>query len=255
MTPRSTSIAAAAVVACLTAIPARAQTPTPSAPTESKVSHWGIAFSATGSWYLPSSITNNIAKDGGGVSLVGSQFTIGIIRGRGTSGDWGVTFVHEPVKNGSYGFDSNTKCGFSNGPMPGGCFNTSGSAVTQNVKMNGVQVHKYVPFRTIKGRVQFGMDFAGGFGTLSGTLNKTSSDLTNVLTNPKTGQKTAVLTTTVTTEAVTDEMPSKVPLGRLTFVAAAIVHPAIKVRWEFGMLMPGETASTIVVTYLFGAHR
>jgi hypothetical protein len=250
------------LAACLTATPAQAQTPTPppqispaSAPSEAKASHWGIVFSATPSWYLPSSITNNIAKDGGGVTLVGTQFTVGIVRGRSTSGDWGVTFVHEPVRDGSNGFSSDTKCGFANGPMPGGCFNTSGGAVAQGVKMNGVQIHKYIPFRLIKGRVQIGIDLAGGFGKLSGTLQKTSSDTTNIQTNPKTGQRTALLSTTVTTESVTAELPGKVPLGRLTFVAAAIIHPAIKVRWEFGMLMPGETFSTVMVTYLFGAHH
>jgi len=261
-TLRSTIGALMVAAASLAATPAQAQSSTPpassataSAPSNAKASHWGVVFSATPSWYLPSSITNNIAKDGGGVVLVGSQFTFGVVRGRAMSGDWGVTFVHEPVKNGSYGFDSSTKCGFANAPTSDGCFNTSGSAVTQNVTMNGVQVHKYFAFRTIKERIQLGLDLAGGFGKLSGTLRKTSSDVTNIQKNAKNGQTTAALTTTVTTEDVTAEMPSKVPLGRLTFVAAAIVHPAIKVRWEFGMLMPGQTFSTVVATYLFGAHR
>jgi hypothetical protein len=72
--------------------------------------------------------------------------------------------------------------------------------------------------------------------------------------NPKTGQRTGLLTTTVTTEDVTAELPSKVPLGHLAVVAAAIINPAIKVRWEGGMLMPGQSFSTMVVTFLFGAH-
>src|SRR5579862_5656386 len=90
-----TWIIAAAAAVCLIATPAHAQTstsPTPATPastsSDTKASHWGVVFSATPSWYLPSSITDNIAKDGGGVALVGSQLTIGIVRGRAMSGDW-----------------------------------------------------------------------------------------------------------------------------------------------------------------------
>src|SRR5579864_4647530 len=253
-------LVATALAACFVAAPVQAQTPqqtpTPapsSGPSTSTVSQWGVVFSATPSWYVPNSIINKIAS-GGGATIVGTQFTIGIVRSRSMSGDWGVTFVHEIVKDGSNGFSTDTSCGFANGPMPGGCFNTSGGAVTQGVKMNGVQVHKFIPFGMIKRRVQLGIELAGGIGKLSGTLQKTSSDITNVLMNPRTGQRTGLLTTTVTTEDVTAELPSKVPLGHLSFVAAAIVNPAIKVRWEGGMLMPGQSFSTLAVTFLFGAH-
>ena len=263
MTTGSKWLVGTAVAACLVAAPVQAQTPpSPQAPTlapasepsNAKASHWGVVFSATPSWYVPASITDKIASDGGGATIVGTQFTIGIVRGRAMSGDWGVTFVHEPVTDGSNAFSSDTKCGFANGPLPGGCFNTSGAGVTQGVTMSGVQVHKFIPFGVIKGRVQLGIELAGGIGKLSGTLQKTSSDITNVVTNSKTGQHTALLTTTVTTEDVTAELPGKVPLGHLAFVAAAIITPAIKVRWEGGMLMPGQSFSTMVVTFLFGAH-
>jgi hypothetical protein len=255
-------LVATVVAACLVAAPAHAQTPPPqqtpapapsSGSSNSKVSHWGVLFSVTPSWYVPNSIINKIAS-GGGATIVGSQFTIGIVRGRAMSGDWGVTFVHELVKDGSNGFSSDTSCGFANGPLPGGCFNTSGAAVAHGVKMNGVQVHKFIPFGAIKQRVQLGIDLAGGIGKLSGTLQKTSSDIANVLMNPKTGVRTALLTTTVTTEDITAELPSKVPLGRLAFVAAAIINPAIKVRWEGGLLMPGQSFTNLVATFLFGAH-
>jgi len=263
VTAGSKWLVGAALAACLVAVPVHAQsppsqqTPTPapsSQPSNTKASHWGVVFSATPSWYLPSSITDKIASDGGGVTIVGTQFTVGIVHGRAMSGDWGVTFVHEPVKDGSNAFSSDTKCGFANAPPPGGCFNTSGAGLTQSVKMNGVQVHKFIPFGAIKGRVQLGIELAGGVGKLSGTLRKTSSDITNVVTNPRTGVRTGLLTTTITTEDVTAELPSKVPLGHLALVAAAIITPAIKVRWEGGMLMPGQSFSTMVVTFLFGAH-
>jgi hypothetical protein len=255
-------LVAAVVAACLVAAPVEAQTPSPQPPqtpglssesSNSKVSHWGVLFSATPSWNVPNSIIDKIAS-GGGATIVGTQFTIGIVHGRAMSGDWGVTFVHEPVKDGSNGFSSDTSCGFANGPMPGGCFNTGGAAVAHAVKMNGVQVHKFFSFGMIKRRVQLGLEIAGGIGKLSGTLQKFSSDITNVQRNPRTGLQAGLLTTTITTEDITAELPSKVPLGHLAVVAAAIINPAIKVRWEGGMLMPGQSFSTMVVTFLFGAH-
>src|ERR1041385_8017121 len=116
MTPTSARLVGAAFVASLFATPTYAQTPpvppgqttqSPSlSPSNSKVSHWGVFVSLSPSWDLPSSITNSVAKDGGTLIVVGSQFTIGIVHGRTLSGDWGVTFVHQAVKNGSRGSSS-----------------------------------------------------------------------------------------------------------------------------------------------------
>jgi hypothetical protein len=251
MISRSKWVITVASTFCLVATPALAQTPPAGA---AKVSHWGIEFSATPSWYLPKQITDSLAGDGGTLVVVGSQFSIGLVHGRAMGGDWGVTFVHQPVKNGSRGSDTDTDCGYTNGPLPGGCFNTGGGAVTQGVSMNGVQVHKFIPFVTIKRRFQIGLNVAGGFGTLSGTLQKTSSDVTNVTVNQKTGARAGTLTTTVTTENVADEVFRKVPLGRITVVGALIVTQALKVRWEGGLLLPGASFSTVAVSYLFGAR-
>lgn len=252
MSAGSRCLVGALVAVVFGAVRADAQTAPAATSSPSTLSHWGVVFSATPGWYVPTAITN---QSGGGATIAGTQFAIGFVHGRSTSGDWGVTFVHEPVKDGSNGYSTDTSCGFANGPIAGGCFNTGGAAVTQGVAMNGVQIHKFIPFGLIKGRVQLGIELAGGVGKLSGTLQKTSSDIKGVQTNTKTGQQSALLVTTVTTEDVTAELPGTVPLGHLTFVAAAILTPAIKVRWETGMLMPGSTFSTVVATFLFGAHN
>src|ERR1051325_5294389 len=54
---------------------------------------------------------------------------------------------------------------------------------------NGVQVHKFIPFVTIKRRLQIGLNVAGGIGTLSGTLQKTNSEVTNIQVNQKNGTR------------------------------------------------------------------
>ena len=251
MIPGSKWVVTVASMCCLVATPALAQT---AAAGPAKVSHWGVEFSATPSWYLPRSVADFLAGDGGTLVVVGSQFSIGLVHGRAMGGDWGVTFIHQPLKDGSRGSDTDTDCGYANGPLPGGCFNTGGGAVTQGVSMNGVQVHKFIPFVTIKRRLQIGLNVAGGIGTLSGTLRKTNSEVTNVQVNQKNGTRTGTLTTTVTTENVADEVFRKVPLGRITVVGALIATPAIKVRWEGGLLLQGASFSTIGVSYLFGAR-
>ncbi|MGH7635317.1 MAG: hypothetical protein ACRENC_16395, partial [Gemmatimonadaceae bacterium] len=145
---------AAVFALCLVAAPAFAQTSPPTAPaqkaastpSDDKVSHWGLVFSATPEWHLPKRITDTFAGDGGSLAVVGSQFAVGFVHGRAMGGDWGVTFVHQPVKNGSRGSDTDSECGFVNGPLPNGCFNTGGGAVTHGVAMDGVQIHKFSPF-------------------------------------------------------------------------------------------------------------
>jgi hypothetical protein len=265
MMSRSKWLLAAVAAVSLVATPAHAQTPspkvpppktkTPPAPKPIKVSHWGVVFSATPSWYLPSFLVNSLASDGGSAVVVGRQFAIGVVHGNARRGDWGVTFIHQPVKDGSRISDSDSECGFSNGPLSGGCFNTSGGGISKGVAFEGVQVHKFIPFALIKRRAQIGIELAIGYAKLTGTVVKTSSDVAAVQFNQKTGLSTGLLTTTVTNEDVSAEILGSMPIGRVTVVGAWIVNPAIKVRWEGGIIFPGQSFSTIAVTYLFGAHN
>ena len=247
------------LVLCLLPAAARAQTaatPAPAPPPAAgdEISHWGLDASVTPRWKIPSFTINEIAGSGSGATISGSQWSVGFVRGRITSGDWGVSFVHEPVKDGSNGHNGDTTCGFSNGPLPGGCFDTSGSVVTQGVAITGVEIRKFIPFHLIGRRVQVGVEIAGGVGKLSGTLQKTSNNVTSVGFNSAVGLPIGSASTTVTTESVTAELPATVPLMHFGFVAAVRLHPTVKVRWEVGYLLPGASFARISATYLIGAH-
>jgi hypothetical protein len=244
---------------CLLPVAVCAQTaatppPAPSPGAGDEISRWGLDVSVTPRWTIPSFVINKLAGSGGGASISGSQWSVGFVRGRSTSGDWGVSFVHEPVKDGSSGYNGDTTCGFSNGPLPGGCFDTSGSAITQSVAISGVEIRKFIPFHLIDRRVQVGVEIAAGVGKLSGTLQKTNNNVTSVGFNSAVGLPIGSASTTVTTESVTAELPATVPLMHFGFVAAVLLHPAVKVRWEVGYLLPGASFARISATYLIGAH-
>lgn len=212
----------------------------------SEASHWGVSVSFAPTWKIPSTITSKFTDDT--VSVQGTYFTIGVVHGRSLGGDWGVSFVHEPVSNTSTGHNNKQDC-FSNG-----CFDTSTSAIAQNVKMTGALIHVYLPFGTIKERVQIGITVAGGVGKISGNLVETENNVTTTF-HPRTGLVTATpAPPTVSTVALTDELGLKtVPLGNIAAVVAVIVRPDLKIRWEGGIILPGTSVFRIMATYLIGA--
>src|SRR4051794_35923468 len=60
--------------------------------------HWGVTGAIIPHWDVPSQF--NTLVDGT-VNVTGRDFTIGIARGRELGGDWGVSFVHKRITDGS----------------------------------------------------------------------------------------------------------------------------------------------------------
>jgi hypothetical protein len=256
----------AAVLISLAPMTALAQTPATSPPTEDltsatqappaapqaqTASHWGFNVSVTPRWRIPGYLTSTITDSGGVMSVTGSQFTIGIVRGRTDSGDWGVSFVREPVKDGSTGDNNKTDCN----TVPGQCFDTSTAVVTQAVMMTGVEIHKFIPFGLIHGRVQIGINVAGGIAKLSGNFLETKHKINVAVVPGNPPQQIVTPVTTVSTTAVADELGfSTVPLMQLGPVVTVIVAPALKVYWEGGVMIPGNTFFQLRATYLIGAR-
>src|SRR5437762_3138630 len=113
-------------------------------------SHWGVIASVDPSWSVPSAVGNAL---GGTIDLRGSDFAIGITRGRELGGDWGVSYVRKSLTDGSRVEDVSSQCGFVNG-----CFLSGDSLQFIGTALSGVELHKYVAFVTIKGRAQIGMN-------------------------------------------------------------------------------------------------
>lgn len=210
-------------------------------------SHWGVAASSTPNWTLAEPIRKLFFEEDG--TIKGSEFTIGLVRGSTRGGDWGVSFVRKPFKDGSGETSSDLRCFF---PAPQTqCATETESTLTQGVYLNGVQVHWFIAFATIKNRVQVGLNVGGGVGTMNGNVVKTEDGFTPSV-NPQTRQATLTPTHTVETLLAKDELLPMFPLAKLEAEGAVIVTPALKVKIAGGLNFP-SIGMRVGVVYLFGA--
>ena len=212
----------------------------PSAAFAQDPSHWGVAASLTPTWQVPSQLEKVF---NGTVNIKGSDFTIGIARGRELGGDWGVSYSRKTLRDGSLIQKLNEKC-FSNG-----CFQTGTSYTTSAVSLSGVEAHKYVPFVTIKERVQIGMNFAGGVGQFKGNLQTDDRNVT-VSFDQRTGRQTATPSQAVTFKPASELIKvSAIPIAKIQAAVAVLVAPGFKVRAAGGLDFPGYNAFSVSGVY------
>lgn len=208
-------------------------------------SHWGVAATLTPQWKVPSQLEDLFD---GVVDLKGTDFAIGIVRGRHRSGDWGLSFIHKKVKDGSRIEKFEQDCNFTNG-----CFAEGSSFVTDGVTVNGVELHKYVPFVIIKERVQIGMNFAGGVGSFSGDLQerKLEPQLIPGSRFPGPGRQVETLTIQPASELIGT---STLPLAKIQVAVGVIVNPSFKIRVQGGLDVPGYELFSVTGVVFFGAR-
>jgi hypothetical protein len=194
-----------------------------------------------------------------GMDVKGSDFRIGVARGRQLSGDWGVTFVRRKMKDGSKQGGIEEEC--QTNPGPGGvvfsqCFAGGTEYLYQDVSITGVEVNKFIPFVTIKNRVQVGVDVAGGVGAMKGTALKREPE--SVYTDVRNaqgqiiGQNVSVRIDTSTVGAKELMVFDPTLLGRVEIAVAAIIAPPLKVRFSGGMNFPGVHTASVTAMYFFG---
>ena len=243
------------------ALLAQAPKPAPSAPQMdqpgfNKQSHWGVSASFTPKWKMWDRVTKVIADTGETWNVEGKQFTIGAVHGRSQGGDFGIDYTVQPIKDGSTVASTEQQCtgSNSNNTTPP-CFTLHSSTVTDKVKMAGVKVHFFIPFVTISKRVQVGINIGAGAAQLSGNVTSTEDNLTFVPNTPPAQGGSFKVTTTTKTKPVKDvfELPI-VPLFDLDIAVAFIISPAIKVRYQGGIGIPGQKNFQILGYFLFGAH-
>jgi hypothetical protein len=206
-------------------------------------SHWGVVASVTPQWQVPSQLKDAF---GGTVDVKGTDFTVGIVHGRALSGDWGVSYIRKTVKDGSTVAKIDQQCNFSNG-----CFQKGDAFSLQSTSLNGVEVHKFVPFATFHERVQIGMNFAGGVGSFTGNLTKTTYKAQAINNaNPPAGSQLVM----TTNETIKDETSvSTLPLLKIQLAVSIIAAPAFKIRIQGGADLPGYEIFSIVGVYFIGA--
>jgi hypothetical protein len=221
-------------------------------------SHWGVvgAISPAQSWNAIQELTEYLFEHEGSANIKSTDFTIGIARGRERGGDWGVSFVRRTLKDGSR-FEADTDVCTSSLNASGGfdevCSTEPSSLLlTRGVTYSGIELHKFVPFVTIKRRVQVGMNFAGGIGAFDGDLEDHEYGQNFVFTgNSSTVQNTETVTTRPARDFVT---VSPFPLGKIEAAVAVVAARGLKIRGSGGFSFPGYQKLTITGVYLFGAE-
>lgn len=212
---------------------------------QSTASHWGILFSVTPEWEIPKE-----AKElfiGEPHDLRGREFRIGFVRGRSLSGDWGLSVVRRAFKDGAT-FSSLREACF-------GSFGCGPEGVQQELHdgiLTGIELHKYMPFGTIKKRAQIGLQVSVGVARLEGTVQefRYSPFVTN-----STGHIIGVSSTQP--PQLLDEYPAEdafiikpVPTGGIELAVAGIVTPYLKLRVSGGLSFPGYHRVAVSLVYL-----
>lgn len=230
------------IVALVLPRPALAQAKPPS--------FWGAVVSVTPSWTVAN--RTNYYFGGGDVDMEGSEFTIGVARGREFGSDWGVTYMQTKVKEGSLVSDLEENCDqFSNG-----CFKDGEEKITlSGVTLNGLKVHKFYSFLTIKERVQLGLNASVGFGQYKGNIEKHEYQAEFVSFNSQTQKAVGRQGHTVEQLPASELFFAKnVPVGDLQAAATVIIVPGLKVRVASGIGWPGDHTFTLTGVYLFGVQ-
>lgn len=233
-----------AVALLLVASPAFAQEPD-----LGRVSRWGVSGSLVPRWEFPGALAEiwNLATD-----MTGSEFRIGIVRGSDLGGDWGVSFVKKVVHDDSVVQLREQACV----QLPGGNPHCARGAyhVTRGAGFRGVEAHLFIPFATIKRRVQIGATLAGGVAEIQGTSDRF---IEHLIVNGSSVTLGTENIGPVPFKETLQDLPQDwkvVPIGRAALGVGVLVTPGFKIRAEGGVNFPGFHRVSVYAQYLFGAR-
>ena len=221
-------------------------------------SSWGASVDVTPRWEYMSLLNKFIPGD---YDFKGKEIRFGLIRGRIRGGDWGVSLVRSELNNSSFG-QKNSGTGFScqsstlNGVTSSYCETIviAQEYYLSDVAFLGVEAHKYVPFGTIKRRVQIGMNFGGGMVSPKGSAE---NHIVTTKTTTRNGQvvdvsqsRTKKVITVKEAFKEADALTTGLT-GRFEAIVGVIVTEHLKVKAGGGLNFPGQHKFTIGAAYLF----
>lgn len=224
---------------------------------DADASLWGVSGSYTTSWIAPKEFRWLIGAEN--LDLQGVDYRIGFARGSVLGGEWGLSYVHQPVKEGStidlvnwLPTDANVpSCSIE-------AFGAGDCGVFYETKsglfLRGFAFHKWAPFTTIAERVQIGINVEGGAGWYRGTASRRVVNMKD---------PASAIADEFVGESVSDVMGSELTLPRrfdtpapifnLDFGVAGIVAEGVKVRGGIGLYgFPGKRAIYLSGSYFFG---
>jgi hypothetical protein len=218
-------------------------------PDPGRVSHWGIAGSLIPHWEFPRALADiwNLETD-----MTGSELRIGVVRGSDLGGDWGVSYVKKNVSEESIVQLRESAC--VQLPTGGPACARGPYHVTREAGFRGVEAHLFMPFTTIKRRVQIGATFAGGIAEMQGTSDVFIEHLVVNGTNATRSTETVGSAPFQTTLQDLPQDWDVVPIGRVELGVGIIAAPGFKIRLSTGVNFPGYHRIGVYAQYLVGAR-
>ena len=208
-------------------------------------SHWGASVSFTPQWKAHDKLQELLWAEGDG-TIEGSEFTVGIVRGSTRGGEWGVSFVRKPVKDGT------TITSISEDGDDQFFVRSTQRMVFQDTYLQGVEFHAFLPFVTIKNRLQLGITLGGGIAKTRGSV-EASFEMFSQFRLPN-GEIVTNTDSTSNTFPAAEIVYEYQPLGKVEAQAAFILAPSVKIKVGGGFNMPSAAAFRIGAVFLFGAR-
>lgn len=216
---------------------------------------WGVRATVAPSWELPSSLLeiDLLADVLGPTSKVrGSELQVGVIRGSRLGGDWGLSYTRKRVSDVTrIELNQGTSC------IDGQCYDDATVYSTNRLAVHGLEVHKFVPWFTIKQRAQVGMNLGlGAMAVAGGSVTKTTIT-SDIDIDPRTFRP--AVSSATNTEVLDGKtfledlgVPSVLPMAKIELAVTGIVADNLKVRASGGVNLPGVQRFSVTAIYLFG---
>jgi hypothetical protein len=194
---------------------------------------WGVTAAFTPRWRVPAFVEGRF--DITSVNVTGRELRVGVVRGTTFGGEWGMSLVHK-------------RLGETSAVTVAGADGTA-SFVTEDSELLGVEVHRFFPFARIGGRVQVGVNLAGGVaqvrGFVRGEYDPLSADAESF---------TALVRSRDVFE-YTGRDVSWVPIAKVQVAVATLIGERAKVRVGGGLNLPGYELVNVSFSYLLGRDR
>jgi hypothetical protein len=194
---------------------------------------WGITAAFAPRWQVPTFLEGRF--DITSVDLTGRELRVGVVRGTTFGGEWGISLVHKRL--------TETSAVTVDGA------DGLASFTTEDSELLGVEVHRFFPFARLGGRVQLGVNLAGGVaqirGFVRGEYDPASADAESF---------TAMVPSRDVFE-YTGRDVSWLPIAKAQLAVATLIGERAKIRVAGGLNLPGYELVNVSFSYLLGRDR
>jgi hypothetical protein len=217
---------------------------------------WGVVGSFVPTWKIAGQLSDLLVavdreSQASAVDIRGSEFRIGVARGRELGGDWSLSLVRKRLKDDARVSQMDRFEWFDGRRTFVETFGFEYQL--DEVTLTGIEYQRFRPFTTIKERVQIGLTYGAGVGWLGGRARGVEFDSEGTRAVERTPD--ALFDEgEVGLFSVMDYTLKPVPLARLELSVAGLVLPGVKVRASGGFNFPGYQVGSISVVYLFGSR-